>query len=83
MAGSDLHHYRGLDDGRDYIMGHEVLGEVVEVGKGVTKFQKGDLVVSPFSASCGQSSFPSFSSGRDGSAAVRAVSRPAPARSQC
>lgn len=35
-------------------MGHEVLGEVVEVGKGVQKFQKGDLVVSPFSASCGE-----------------------------
>jgi threonine dehydrogenase-like Zn-dependent dehydrogenase len=34
-------------------MGHEVLGAVVEVGKGVKKFQKGDLVVSPFSASCG------------------------------
>ena len=33
-------------DGSDYlVLGHEALGEVVEIGPGVTKFKPGDLVV--------------------------------------
>ncbi|WVR04915.1 hypothetical protein IAU60_001927 [Kwoniella sp. DSM 27419] len=35
-----------------FILGHEVCGEVVEVGSAVTKFKVGDIVVSPFSSSC-------------------------------
>ena len=35
------------------ILGHEPMGEVVEVGKDVTKLKKGDRVVVPFTISCG------------------------------
>ena len=55
LCGSDLHPYfgreRGLDPGT--VMGHEVLGEVVEVGAAVRDFAVGDVVVAPFSTSCG------------------------------
>ncbi|HKJ03508.1 MAG TPA: alcohol dehydrogenase catalytic domain-containing protein [Longimicrobiales bacterium] len=55
ICGSDLHPYfgreRGLDPGT--VMGHEFLGEVVEVGSDVTRFGAGDRVVAPFSTSCG------------------------------
>lgn len=34
-------------------MGHEFTGEVVDTGPQVQKFQKGDLVISPFTTSCG------------------------------
>lgn len=55
VCGSDLHVYRGLETGLDSgtVMGHELAGEVVEVGKGVGRFRPGDLVVSPFTTSCG------------------------------
>ncbi|HEX3126589.1 MAG TPA: alcohol dehydrogenase family protein [Thermoanaerobaculia bacterium] len=55
VCGSDLHVYRGLETGLDAgtVMGHELAGEVVEVGPGVTRFRAGDLVVSPFTTSCG------------------------------
>ena len=56
VCGSDLHIYRahekGLDEGT--IMGHEFVGEIVEVGKDVLNFSIGDSVVSPFTTSCGQ-----------------------------
>ena len=55
ICGSDLHPYfgreRGLDPGT--VMGHEFLGEVVEVGADVTRFEVGDVVVAPFSTNCG------------------------------
>lgn len=35
-------------------MGHETTGEVWEVGSAVKNHQKGDLVVMPFTASCGE-----------------------------
>lgn len=55
VCGSDLHVYRGLETGLDAgtVMGHELAGEVVEAGPGVTRFRPGDLVVSPFTTSCG------------------------------
>lgn len=55
VCGSDLHVYRGLETGLDSgtVMGHELAGEVVEAGPGVTRFRAGDLVVSPFTTSCG------------------------------
>ncbi|MES1245659.1 MAG: alcohol dehydrogenase family protein [Acidobacteriota bacterium] len=55
VCGSDLHVYRGLETGLDAgtVMGHELAGEVVEAGPGVTRFRAGDLVVSPFTTSCG------------------------------
>ncbi|MEE8366972.1 MAG: alcohol dehydrogenase family protein [Thermoanaerobaculia bacterium] len=55
ICGSDLHVYfgreRGLDPGT--VMGHEFLGEVIEVGSGVRGLSVGDRVVSPFTTNCG------------------------------
>src|SRR5690625_296763 len=55
ICGSDLHILNGMvptmQEGD--ILGHEFMGEVVEVGSDVTKFQKGDRVVVPFTISCG------------------------------
>jgi threonine dehydrogenase-like Zn-dependent dehydrogenase len=55
ICGSDLHLYNGfiptLEEGD--ILGHEFMGEVVEVGSGVKNLQLGDRVVVPFPISCG------------------------------
>ena len=55
VCGSDLHVYRGLETGLDpgTVMGHELAGEVVEVGRGVRQLRPGDRVVSPFTTNCG------------------------------
>lgn len=59
ICGSDLHLYRGkipeLKEGD--ILGHEFMGEVVDVGKEVTALQKGDRVVVPFVIACGECFF--------------------------
>jgi threonine dehydrogenase-like Zn-dependent dehydrogenase len=55
ICGSDLHLYNGflpLMEPGD-IMGHEFMGEVVEVGKGVKNLAVGDRVVVPFPIACG------------------------------
>jgi threonine dehydrogenase-like Zn-dependent dehydrogenase len=56
ICGSDLHLYDGyqptMEDGD--ILGHEPMGEVVEVGSGVSKLKVGDRVVVPFVIACGQ-----------------------------
>src|SRR5687768_1335770 len=56
ICGSDLHLYNGfvptMESGD--ILGHEFMGEVVEVGRGVRNLQKGDRVVVPFPISCGR-----------------------------
>ena len=55
ICGSDLHLYNGyvpfMKPGD--IMGHEFMGEVVEVGKGVKNLAVGDRVVVPFPIACG------------------------------
>src|SRR3954447_5746914 len=55
ICGSDLHLYDGfmptMQEGD--VIGHEPMGEVVEVGSGVRKLKKGDRVVIPFTISCG------------------------------
>ncbi|ETK35311.1 glutathione-independent formaldehyde dehydrogenase [Microbispora sp. ATCC PTA-5024] len=54
ICGSDLHMYEGrtdLEPGR--VLGHENLGEVVEVGPGVVNVRVGDLVCLPFNVACG------------------------------
>src|ERR687889_457448 len=55
ICGSDLHLYNGflpmMEPGD--IMGHEFMGEVVEVGKTVKKLKVGDRVVVPFPIACG------------------------------
>ena len=55
ICGSDLHLYNGflpLMEPGD-IMGHEFMGEVVEVGGGVDNLKVGDRVVVPFPIACG------------------------------
>ncbi|HWF38232.1 MAG TPA: glutathione-independent formaldehyde dehydrogenase [Candidatus Acidoferrales bacterium] len=54
ICGSDLHMYEGrtnVEKGK--ILGHENLGEVIEVGDAVMKVKKGDRVCLPFNISCG------------------------------
>ncbi|GAA1676772.1 glutathione-independent formaldehyde dehydrogenase [Nonomuraea maheshkhaliensis] len=54
ICGSDLHMYEGrtdLEPGR--VLGHENLGEVVEVGSAVDRIKAGDMVCMPFNISCG------------------------------
>src|ERR1700735_4270645 len=54
ICGSDLHMYEGRTDvAKGKILGHENLGEVVEVGKAVDTVKKGDHVVLPFNIGCG------------------------------
>ena len=55
ICGSDLHLYNGFIPTmkRGDILGHEFMGEVVEVGKGVTNLAVGDRVVVPFPIACG------------------------------
>jgi threonine dehydrogenase-like Zn-dependent dehydrogenase len=59
ICGSDLHLYRGKVPGMKEgdILGHEFMGIVEEVGPQVTKVQKGDRVVIPFTISCGDCFF--------------------------
>lgn len=55
ICGSDLHLYRVMSPimQEGDIMGHEPMGEVVEVGKAVKNLKVGDRVVIPFNISCG------------------------------
>ncbi|WP_055666939.1 zinc-dependent alcohol dehydrogenase [Desnuesiella massiliensis] len=55
ICGSDLHLIHGFVPNlpRGFILGHETMGIVEEVGKEVTKVKKGDRVVVPFPVSCG------------------------------
>ncbi|HVL67466.1 MAG TPA: zinc-dependent alcohol dehydrogenase [Vicinamibacterales bacterium] len=55
ICGSDLHLYNGFVPTmkRGDIIGHEFMGEVVEVGRGVTNLAVGDRVVVPFPIACG------------------------------
>ncbi|WNQ12498.1 zinc-dependent alcohol dehydrogenase [Paenibacillus aurantius] len=59
ICGSDLHIYHGEIPGMhgDYVIGHEPMGIVEDVGPDVTRVQKGDRVVIPFNVSCGQCFF--------------------------
>ena len=56
ICGSDLHLYNGFNPFMEPgdILGHEFMGEVVEVGRGVKKLKVGDRVVVPFPISCGK-----------------------------
>src|SRR5687767_8619506 len=55
ICGSDLHLYNGFVPTmeRGDILGHEFMGEVMEVGRGVKKLKVGDRVVVPFPIACG------------------------------
>lgn len=55
ICGSDLHLYNGyiptLEKGD--ILGHEFMGEIVEIGPSVKRLRVGDRVVVPFTIACG------------------------------
>jgi threonine dehydrogenase-like Zn-dependent dehydrogenase len=55
ICGSDLHLFNGFIPTMEHgdIMGHEFMGQVVEVGKNVKNLKVGDRVVVPFPISCG------------------------------
>ena len=55
ICGSDLHLYDGYvpEMKRGDIIGHEFMGEVVELGEGVSNLRVGDRVVVPFPIACG------------------------------
>jgi threonine dehydrogenase-like Zn-dependent dehydrogenase len=55
ICGSDLHLYNGLIPTLEKgdILGHEFMGEVVEVGREVKNLNVGDRVVVPFPIACG------------------------------
>lgn len=59
ICGSDLHLYDGFIPTmqKGDIVGHEFMGEVVEVGPQVTNLRPGDRVVMPFTISCGRCFF--------------------------
>jgi len=56
ICGSDLHLYDGFMPGMKHgdIMGHEFMGEVVELGGDVRKLRVGERVVVPFTITCGE-----------------------------
>jgi threonine dehydrogenase-like Zn-dependent dehydrogenase len=55
ICGSDLHLYNGFVPSMEKgdILGHEFMGEVVELGSGVKNLSIGDRVVVPFPIACG------------------------------
>ncbi|WP_339266996.1 zinc-dependent alcohol dehydrogenase [Paenibacillus sp. FSL K6-1330] len=54
ICGSDLHIYLGtMPTSKDFVIGHEPMGIVEEIGANVTRVKKGNRVVLPFNVSCG------------------------------
>jgi threonine dehydrogenase-like Zn-dependent dehydrogenase len=55
ICGSDLHLYNGFIPSMESgdILGHEFMGEVIELGRNVRNLKKGDRVVVPFPIACG------------------------------
>jgi threonine dehydrogenase-like Zn-dependent dehydrogenase len=55
ICGTDLHFVRGTVPGmkKGTVLGHEAVGVVEEVGKGVRNFREGDRVVVPSTIACG------------------------------
>ncbi|MDQ0457852.1 zinc-dependent alcohol dehydrogenase [Rhizobium paknamense] len=59
ICGSDLHIFDGMIPSMQHgdIVGHETMGEVVEVGRDCKTLKPGDRVVVPFSIACGECFF--------------------------
>jgi len=55
ICGSDQHMVRGRTTAPEgLVLGHEITGEVLEVGRDVEFMKKGDLVSVPFNIACGR-----------------------------
>jgi glutathione-independent formaldehyde dehydrogenase len=55
ICGSDQHMVRGRTTAPEgLILGHEITGEVIELGRDVETLAKGDLVSVPFNVACGR-----------------------------
>ena len=55
ICGSDQHMVRGRTTApQGLVLGHEITGEVIEVGRDVETLKKGDLVSVPFNVACGR-----------------------------
>lgn len=55
ICGSDQHMVRGRTTApTGLVLGHEITGEVIEVGRDVETLRKGDLVSVPFNVACGR-----------------------------
>jgi len=55
ICGSDQHMVRGRTTApKGLVLGHEITGEVIELGKDVEFIKKGDLVSVPFNIACGR-----------------------------
>jgi threonine dehydrogenase-like Zn-dependent dehydrogenase len=59
ICGSDLHIYGGVIPTMKSgdVVGHETMGEVVEVGSGIARLKAGDRIVVAFTISCGDCFF--------------------------
>jgi threonine dehydrogenase-like Zn-dependent dehydrogenase len=55
ICGSDLHLYNGIIPTMRAgdVLGHEFMGEVVDIGSGTHALSRGDRVVVPFAIACG------------------------------
>ena len=55
ICGSDLHiyHGHGFSEDQGFCVGHEAVGEVMEVGSGVHRLKVGDKVMLPAAVGCG------------------------------
>ena len=55
ICGSDQHMVRGRTTApTGMVLGHEITGEVIELGSDVEYIRKGDLVTVPFNVACGR-----------------------------
>ena len=55
ICGSDQHMVRGRTTApTGMVLGHEITGEVIELGSDVEYIKKGDLVTVPFNVACGR-----------------------------
>ena len=56
ICGSDLHLMGGFMPTMEHgdVLGHESMGEVIEVGSGISKLKVGDRIVVPFTICCGE-----------------------------
>ncbi len=57
LCGTDLFKLAGNETAPGTVLGHELVGDVVAVGAGVTKFSSGDRVVVPHHVACGECAF--------------------------